>query len=83
MGFTNTTQRRLIRLCAVAAMTLCASHAVLAQQSAAVVHLDSGAVRGEVGKVAAFKGIPFAKPPVGALRWRPPSHRNCSRASRR
>lgn len=40
-----------------------------------VVKTDKGQVRGAFtmeGQVRAFKGIPFAAPPVGDLRWQPP-----------
>ncbi len=39
------------------------------------VHLDSGSVSGlpvDDAGVRVFKGIPFAAPPVGDLRWRAP-----------
>jgi para-nitrobenzyl esterase len=39
------------------------------------IKTDKGKVEGSVttdGKVRAFKGIPFAAPPVGSLRWQPP-----------
>jgi para-nitrobenzyl esterase len=41
--------------------------------SGPVVAIDTGKVQGAVaGGVASWKGIPFAAPPVGALRWRAP-----------
>ncbi len=37
------------------------------------VKIDSGLVSGTVeGEVRVYKGIPFAAPPVGDLRWKPP-----------
>jgi len=38
-----------------------------------VVCTEQGAVRGIIeGSTLAFKGIPYAQPPIGPLRWKPP-----------
>jgi para-nitrobenzyl esterase len=36
------------------------------------IRIESGLIAGAVGDISIFKGIPFAKPPVGELRWKPP-----------
>jgi len=47
--------------------------AALSQSSPPIVQIDSGQLQGVVSAdVVSFKGIPFAAPPVGELRWRPP-----------
>jgi para-nitrobenzyl esterase len=54
------------------------SHLTLPPASAApggdpVVQLAAGTLRGtQAGSVIAFRGIPYAQPPIGQLRWQPP-----------
>lgn len=60
---------------AVAAATLVGSagNAVASSNDNAVVWTDSGPLRGTVQpEYRTFQGIPYAAPPVGALRWRLP-----------
>ncbi|WP_213978972.1 carboxylesterase family protein [Sphingomonas sp. dw_22] len=45
-----------------------------AAQSGPVVDAPSGAVQGSAeGELKVFRGIPYAVPPVRAMRWRPPA----------
>ncbi|HWB87531.1 MAG TPA: carboxylesterase family protein [Bryobacteraceae bacterium] len=46
---------------------------MLAAAPAPVVTIDTGQLSGiRTAGVDAYKGVPFARPPVGDLRWRPP-----------
>ena len=54
-------------------LSVCVSAGVRAADLSPVVMTDDGPVRGSVAQgVASYLGIPYAKPPVGALRWRAP-----------
>ena len=64
--------RNITAIIATAAVMALSGHAT-ASPAKTVVAVDSGKLEGVVsGHVLSFKGIPFAAPPVGALRWRPP-----------
>lgn len=54
-------------------LAFAAALAVTGSAAAQVVHAPAGAVEGKSARgIAAFKGIPYARPPVGDLRWKPP-----------
>jgi para-nitrobenzyl esterase len=65
-------------LAALATLMLTSGGATAATHSAGarsdpIVHIDGGRVQGvAVGGGYAFRGLPYASPPVGNLRWRPP-----------
>jgi para-nitrobenzyl esterase len=41
--------------------------------SEAIVQIGAGTLRGtQAGSAIAFRGIPYARPPIGQLRWQPP-----------
>ena len=55
------------------ALSMTASSTATIGAAPLLVRVDGGQLRGErAGDVVAFKGVPFAAPPVGPLRWRAP-----------
>jgi para-nitrobenzyl esterase len=63
----------LLRALAPVALILqAASTAAAPAATGPVVVTTAGAVAGTDGKILSFKGIPYAAPPLGQLRWRPP-----------
>jgi len=62
---------RTLALCAVA--VLMPAQASASAPRRPVIDAPAGAARGvEQGDILAFKGLPYAEPPVGPARWTPP-----------
>ena len=62
-----------MQFCSVFGALVYSSHA-LKSTTPIVVPIEGGEVRGfiEASGRAVFRGLPYAAPPVGDLRWRPP-----------
>jgi len=55
-------------------MALCLTLSAPLARAGDTVHVDSGALKGVTADgVTSFKAIPYAAPPVGPLRWKPPA----------
>lgn len=77
-GLMNSSNRLHLSMVAVVLLSGCgatqtASHDAGGQLEPGVVETTLGAVQGQLdGATYSFKGIPYAAPPIGELRWRPP-----------
>lgn len=74
MASMDCSRRAFLAQAGLAALTLSNRHLhALAASSPVTVRTPSGALRGEqLGDVRIFRGVPFAEPPVGKLRFRAP-----------
>lgn len=72
----TTMGRKLFWMAAISAFAMLSSRATARtgrQPAATVVDIQQGSLKGvSTEGVTSWKGIPFAAPPVGALRWRAP-----------
>jgi para-nitrobenzyl esterase len=63
----------LHRLIAIASLSLALPVSAQSSDAGPVVDAPAGAVKGTSnGAIRVFKGVPYALPPMGSLRWRPP-----------
>jgi para-nitrobenzyl esterase len=67
-------RRSSLRLAALLGIVLTAASVLSGADSAPKVKIDTGKLEGKTdNSVNAFLGIPYAAPPVGNLRWKPPA----------
>ncbi len=68
-------QIQIQTVCALAIFGLSLGISTSARADSLTAQTEQGKVRGKTindGKVKAFLGLPYAAPPVGDLRWKPP-----------